>query len=168
MGIKKHGAVCIVFVSGLAVTVSAHPALIFFIPGQLVPLEGGKGLGYLVAQGGAVAFPLPVLSKPLGTALFFVAVGFDLCFGARVAAVGVRLGAGKAPDTLKLFRRSSCRCPRAEHTVLELIPDYITAGKQQGIMIEGPAKTRFFDDLVQAQLDYQQKAKADPTWTKRN
>ena len=56
----------------------------------------------------------------------------------------------------------------AEHTVLELIPDYITAGKQQGIMIEGPAKTRFFDDLVQAQLDYQQKAKADPTWTKRN
>ena len=56
----------------------------------------------------------------------------------------------------------------AEHTVLELIPDYITAGKQQGIMIEGSAKTRFFDDLVQAQLDYQQKAKADPTWTKRN
>ena len=56
----------------------------------------------------------------------------------------------------------------AEHTVLELIPDYITAGKQQGIIIEGPAKTRFFDDLVQAQLDYQQKAKADPTWTKRN
>lgn len=56
----------------------------------------------------------------------------------------------------------------AEHTVLELIPDYITAGKQQGIVIEGPEKTRFFDDLVQAQLDYQQKAKADPTWTKRN
>ena len=56
----------------------------------------------------------------------------------------------------------------AEHTVLELIPDYITAGKQQGIIIEGPEKTRFFDDLVQAQLDYQQKAKADPTWTKRN
>lgn len=56
----------------------------------------------------------------------------------------------------------------AEHTVLKLIPDYITAGKQQGIVIEGPEKTRFFDDLVQAQLDYQQKAKADPTWTKRN
>lgn len=56
----------------------------------------------------------------------------------------------------------------AEHTVLELTPDYITAGKQQGIVIEGPEKTRFFDDLVQAQLDYQQKAKADPTWTKRN
>lgn len=52
--------------------------------------------------------------------------------------------------------------------MLELIPDYITAGKQQGIVIEGPEKTRFFDDLVQAQLDYQQKAKADPTWTKRN
>jgi len=50
------------------------------------------------------AFALPVLSKPLGTALFFVAVGFDLCFGARVAAVGVRLGAGKAP-----LKRTRCR-----------------------------------------------------------
>ena len=93
MGIKKHGAVCIVFVSGLAVTVSAHPALIFFIPGQLVPLEGGKGLGHLVAQRGAVLLPLPVFTQPLGTALLFGAVGFDLLLGARVATVGVRLWA---------------------------------------------------------------------------
>ena len=64
MGYKNTGAVCIVFVSGLAVTVSAPPALMIFIPGQLLPLEGGKGLGYLVAQGGAVAFPLPVLRQP--------------------------------------------------------------------------------------------------------
>ena len=56
----------------------------------------------------------------------------------------------------------------AEHTVLELRPDYISAGIQEGIIIEGPEKTKFFDDMVQAQLDYQQKAKADPTWTKRN
>lgn len=56
----------------------------------------------------------------------------------------------------------------AEHTVLELRPDYITAGLQEGIIIEGPEKTYLFDDMVQAQLDYQQKAKADPTWTKRN
>ena len=55
----------------------------------------------------------------------------------------------------------------AEHTVLELRPDYISAGIQEGIIIEGPEKTKFFDDMVQAQLDYQQKAKADPTWTKR-
>lgn len=56
----------------------------------------------------------------------------------------------------------------ADHTVLELRPDYISAGLQEGIVIEGPEKTRFFDDMVQAQLDYQQKAKADPTWTKRS
>lgn len=55
----------------------------------------------------------------------------------------------------------------AEHTVLELKPDYVTAGDQPGVLIEGPQKTQFFDDMVQAQLDYQQKAKADPTWTKR-
>lgn len=56
----------------------------------------------------------------------------------------------------------------ADHTVLELRPDYISAGVQDGIIIEGPEKTAFFDDMVQAQIDYQQKAKADPTWTKRN
>lgn len=56
----------------------------------------------------------------------------------------------------------------AAHTVLELRPDYISAGVQPGIIIEGPQKTQFFDDMVQAQLDYQQKAKADPTWTKRS
>lgn len=56
----------------------------------------------------------------------------------------------------------------ADHTVLELRPDYISAGVQDGIIIEGPEKTAFFDDMVQAQIDYQQKAKADPTWIKRN
>lgn len=56
----------------------------------------------------------------------------------------------------------------ADHTVLELRPDYISAGVQDGIIIEGPEKTAFFDDMVQAQIDYQQKAKADPTWTKRS
>lgn len=56
----------------------------------------------------------------------------------------------------------------AEHTILEMRPDYVTAGTQEGYIIEGPENTRFFDDMVQAQLDYQQKAKADPTWTKRS
>lgn len=55
----------------------------------------------------------------------------------------------------------------AKHTILELRPDYITAGEQKGVIIEGPEKTQMFDSLVQAQLDYQQKAKADPTWIKR-
>ncbi|MDO4754906.1 MAG: acyl carrier protein [Parabacteroides sp.] len=54
----------------------------------------------------------------------------------------------------------------ADHTVLELRPDYITGGFKEGFIIEGPDKTKFFDDMVQAQLDYQQKAKADPTWNK--
>ncbi len=56
----------------------------------------------------------------------------------------------------------------ADHTLLELRPDYVNAGVQNGIIIEGPRKTQFFDDILQAQLDYQQKAKADPTWIKRN
>lgn len=33
-------------------------------------------------------------------------------------------------------------------------------------VIRGPEKTRLFDTLVQAQLDYQQAAKSDPTWIK--
>lgn len=55
----------------------------------------------------------------------------------------------------------------ALNTILELKPDYITAGEQEGRLVTGPGKTKFFDDLVQAQLDYQQKAKVDPTWIKR-
>ncbi len=56
----------------------------------------------------------------------------------------------------------------AEHTVLELVPDYISGIKQDPIIIEGPEKTKLFDDMIQAQLDYQQNSKADPVWTKRN
>ena len=56
----------------------------------------------------------------------------------------------------------------AEHTVLELVPDYMSVGKQEQFVIEGPVKTKFFDDMVQAQIDYQQNSKADPVWTKRS
>jgi len=35
------------------------------------------------------------------------------------------------------------------------------------IVIEGPEKTALFDDMVKAQLDYQQMSKSDPTWIKR-
>lgn len=56
----------------------------------------------------------------------------------------------------------------AAATVLQLqIP---ALGDQLGQVFEitGPEKTRFFDKMVQAQLDYQQNSKADPVWTKRN
>lgn len=56
----------------------------------------------------------------------------------------------------------------ADHTVLELVPDYISGSKQKSFIIEDPQKTKFFDDMIQAQLNYQQNSKADPVWTKRS
>lgn len=56
----------------------------------------------------------------------------------------------------------------AEQTVLELIPDSVSGIKKDPVIITGPEKTKMFDDLVQAQLDYQQNSKADPVWTKRS
>ena len=56
----------------------------------------------------------------------------------------------------------------AAHTVLELKPALQAEGNEQSFFIEGPQKTRLFDDLAQAQLHYQQSAKADPTWQKRS
>lgn len=55
----------------------------------------------------------------------------------------------------------------APRTVLELKPDYYACGDKPGFLLEGPVKTRMFDDLVQAQLEYQQNGKADPVWKKR-
>lgn len=51
----------------------------------------------------------------------------------------------------------------ADHTVLELVP---AIGSMEKIIIEGPEKTMLFDDMVKAQLDYQQMSKADPVWIK--
>lgn len=56
----------------------------------------------------------------------------------------------------------------AAQTVLELVPDYLSGSSQKPFIIDDPAKTKFFDDMVQAQLDYQQNSKADPVWTKRS
>lgn len=53
----------------------------------------------------------------------------------------------------------------AEHTVLELVP--ALGETELRIKICGPEKTKMFDSLVQAQLDYQQSSKADPVWIKR-
>ena len=57
----------------------------------------------------------------------------------------------------------------ASKTVLELVPDPIASkGQGKGFFVEGPEKTKLFDDLVRAQLDYQQNGKADPVWKKRS
>ncbi len=56
----------------------------------------------------------------------------------------------------------------APNTVLELVPDPIQKQTNKSVIIKDAVKTKLFDDLVQAQLDYQQNSKADPVWTKRN
>ncbi|MDD2402168.1 MAG: acyl carrier protein [Clostridia bacterium] len=54
----------------------------------------------------------------------------------------------------------------ATHTILELRPGIGTYNKDDCFVIEGPEKTKLFDDMVKAQLDYQQNSKKDPTWIK--
>lgn len=54
----------------------------------------------------------------------------------------------------------------APQTVLELRPGDGTS-LDQPIIISGPRFTEMFDDLVRAQLDYQQTKKSDPVWTKQ-
>ena len=56
----------------------------------------------------------------------------------------------------------------APHTILELRSGIENGhGIKQKIIVEGPEKTMLFDDMVKAQLDYQQMSKADPVWIKR-
>ncbi len=54
----------------------------------------------------------------------------------------------------------------ADHTVLELRPDSISGLNVEGTIIEG--KTKMFDDLAKAQVDYQGNNKVDSTWIKRS
>mgnify|MGYP004448571971 FL=1 len=54
----------------------------------------------------------------------------------------------------------------ANATVLELVPDRMHAPNAETFTINVPEKTKLFDDLVKAQLDYQQNGKADPLWKK--
>ena len=63
-----------------------------------------------------------------------------------------------APDV-----RTGAACTR-----LELIPDAVQGTAGAPAVITGPVKTKLFDDLVRAQLDYQQNGKADPVWKKRS
>lgn len=55
----------------------------------------------------------------------------------------------------------------ASQTVLELVPDPMQKQENKSVIIKGEIKTKLFDDLIQAQLDYQQNSKADPVWMKR-
>ncbi|MDY3973198.1 AMP-binding protein [uncultured Veillonella sp.] len=56
----------------------------------------------------------------------------------------------------------------SEETVLELCLDpYAMESSNDQIIIQGKDKTKLFDDLVSSQVNYQQKAKKDPTWIKR-
>ncbi|RZN49935.1 acyl carrier protein [archaeon] len=55
----------------------------------------------------------------------------------------------------------------ADRTLLELRPALPTDETGEPILIEGPVKTRMFDLLVQAQLDYQTLSVKDPCWIKR-
>ena len=54
----------------------------------------------------------------------------------------------------------------ANATVLELVPDRMHAPNAETFTINVPEKTKLFDDLVKAQLDYQQNGKAEPLWKK--
>lgn len=56
----------------------------------------------------------------------------------------------------------------APRTVLELVPDPAAGGSESRFRLSDPVKTQLFDDLVRAQVDYQQNAKADPVWKKRS
>ena len=53
----------------------------------------------------------------------------------------------------------------ADHTILELMPDYLSGAPMVGQVVEG--KTKLFDDLVEAQVDYQERRKEDSTWVKK-
>ena len=55
----------------------------------------------------------------------------------------------------------------ADHTVLEMMPEYLSGAPMVGQVIEGKEKTKLFDDLVKAQVDYQERRKEDSTWVKR-
>lgn len=51
-------------------------------------------------------------------------------------------------------------------TSLELRPALGNSVHDKGVVIQGPTKTALFDDLVKAQLAYQQSSKTDPAWRK--
>lgn len=53
------------------------------------------------------------------------------------------------------------------HTVLELRPGMGEMNENNVVTILGPEKTMLFDDMINAQLAYQQTSKSDPTWIKR-
>jgi len=64
----------------------------------------------------------------------------------------------KVPDDVVL---------ESDRTVLELLPAIIPKDyDEEPVIVEGPTKTKLFDLLVEAQLDYQTLSVKDPCWTK--
>ncbi|PLX30859.1 MAG: acyl carrier protein [Clostridiales bacterium] len=55
----------------------------------------------------------------------------------------------------------------APATVLQLRSGFGYEGEVETITLQGPEKTKLFDDMLRAQLDYQKTSKSDPTWIKR-
>lgn len=151
---------------------------------ELLPLpDGGRG---------TQMYELIVGGLPMGDSFPVTASGHVCCREGRIITyrrertypeyeVIVRATTLTSKVTLQRAARSILRIKgrvvkvapdvqvNAGQTVLELRPDCISCGKElPGCIISGPQKTKFFDDLVQAQLDYQQNSKADPVWTKRS
>lgn len=63
----------------------------------------------------------------------------------------------------KIVRVSEDVVTGANHTILSLSPQ---GRPDESVRVEGPEKTRLFDSLLAAQLQYQSQAKSDPTWIK--
>ncbi len=147
---------------------------------ELLPLPGGKGMHELTVGGLPMGDSFPVsesghVCDRSGHIITYrrerTYPEFEVIVKASTLASATTLGR-VARTILRIKGRVVKIAPdvvlKAPRTVLELRPDCIAAGRElPGYVIDDPAKTKFFDDLVQAQLDYQQNSKADPVWTKR-
>lgn len=67
----------------------------------------------------------------------------------------------------KVVRVSDCLATGCKQTILELVTRTEDGRVTRSTTVQGPEKTKLFDDLVQAQLDYQANAKTDPAWGKK-
>ncbi|MEG1726646.1 MAG: hypothetical protein RR321_01890 [Acidaminococcaceae bacterium] len=54
----------------------------------------------------------------------------------------------------------------AEQTILEIVADVMQDEQTNKVILQGN-QTKLFDDLIQAQVDYQKYSKVDPVWMKK-
>ena len=148
---------------------------------ELVPLTKGKGqaLCELVVGGLPTGDSFPVsesghICNPTGKIITyrrertypeFEVVLQETTLSSAVTAA--RLARSILRVKGRIVKVSPNLVTNAAHTVLELVPDTVQRQTKQTVIIRDAAKTKLFDDLVQAQLDYQQNSKADPVWQKR-